>query len=58
MRDQYLCNIHKFLVFLQQRFGFLCIVPEPDVGLQESIQQLTKPLHRLRINTGMRFTRS
>lgn len=38
---KYLCNIHKLLVFLQQNFGFLWIISQSDVGLQQSIEQLS-----------------
>lgn len=50
----YLGNIHKLPVFLQKDFGFLCVISQPDVGLQQGVQQLSEPLYSLR-EPGIRY---
>ena len=47
----HLSDIHKLPVLVQHAPGLLSIIAQPDMSLQQGVQQLPKPLHGLNRHT-------
>lgn len=47
----HLSDVHKLPVLVQHAPGLLSIIAQPDVSLQQGVQQLAKPLHCLNTHT-------
>lgn len=47
----HLSDVHKLSVFVRHGPGLLRVVAQSDVGLQQGVQQLAKPLYCLNTHT-------